>query len=106
MSFTTEAAAMAEASRMVHEIADSVKGEYDRVDAQVSGLLGGGWSGVAADQYRQAWRDWCEGMQEILSALHTEAELISASQAAYTDSDTDSTDRMTPFGSRLSTRLG
>lgn len=106
MSFSAESAAMAHASRMVADLADDVRREHERLGGEVSGLLGGGWSGVAADQYSRAWQQWCDGMLKILAGLHTESQLIAQSQAAYESSDADATGRMQPLASRLQSRLG
>jgi len=106
MSFTTEHAAMAKASRMVHDIADEVTKEQTRLDTEVTSFVGSGWTGVAAEEYRAAWEEWCRGMSDVLSALRTEAQLISSSQAAYEVSDDVSTGQMSPLSARLQSRLG
>lgn len=106
MSFTVEHAAMQRASTQVLQIAEGLAREKQSLHDAVTELLGGGWTGVAADEYRQAWTDWCEGADEVFSALRTTSGLLSQSRAAYQGSDEESTRRTSPLASRLQERLG
>lgn len=105
MEFTLDPAAMALARGLVADIADDLVAERATLDRSVSGLLGSGWSGVAADEYRDGWTEWLEGAEEVLSALHTTGELLEVSRTDYLLSDESSVRTAAPISSRLQERL-
>ncbi|CAN5397647.1 hypothetical protein BH10ACT10_BH10ACT10_28800 [soil metagenome] len=99
MEFTADPAALAKAQSLVAEIAAGLVQERASLDRSVSGLLGTGWSGAAADEYRQAWGDWCDGADQVLEALHTESELLGSTRSAYLGSDDASVQTTVPISS-------
>lgn len=105
MEFTADAAALARAQAMIADIAADLVKERAALDRSVSGLLGAGWSGAAAEEYRQAWDDWRQGADEVLAALRTESELLGSTRAAYLASDDASVRTSLPISARLQDRL-
>ncbi|MGH3412470.1 MAG: WXG100 family type VII secretion target [Marmoricola sp.] len=106
MSFTTDHAAMQRASTQVQQITEELEREKATLHATVSDLLGGGWTGVAADEYRKGWADWCDGADEVFAGLREASTLLSQTRAAYQTSDEDAEQRTAPISSRLQDRLG
>jgi len=103
--FTLDPVAMQQAQDLIARIAEDLVVERRTLAGSVDGLLGGGWSGVAADEYRQAWAEWCDGADEVLAALHSSSELMGQTRAAYLSSDDASVDTTAPLDARLQERL-
>jgi WXG100 family type VII secretion target len=63
------------------------------LDAEVSDLLGRGWSGEAATAYDGVWRDWHDGAQQVVEGLMTMSVLLqdAAGQYETTDASTAAT---------------
>jgi WXG100 family type VII secretion target len=90
------------ATRLVSEIADGLRGEHQKVQGEVGDLLSGSWNGEAADQFGQAWRQWCRGMDDILGGIGLQNALLGVVRA---DMDrTDAARRMA--ADALHARLG
>ncbi len=90
------------ATRLVAEIADGLRQEHQKVQGEVGDLLAGSWHGEAADQFGQAWRQWCRGMDDILSGIGLQNALLGVVRA---DLDrTDASRRMA--ADALHARLG
>lgn len=50
----------------------------------MAGLLGGGWTGLAADAFGEAWSQWRAGAAQVIDALEvTSALLLTGSQAYH-----------------------
>ncbi len=105
MEFTLDAAAMQQAQDLIARTAADLVAERRQLDGSVSGLLGSGWSGAAADEYREAWGDWCQGADRVLDALHRASEVMGQTRASYLSSDDDSVRTTSPISSRLQERL-
>lgn len=105
MEFTLDPAALQQAQDLVARTAADLVAERRRLDGSVSGLLGAGWSGGAADEYRQAWGEWCQGADRVLDALHVASELMGQTRASYLASDDASVRTTSPISSRLQERL-
>lgn len=105
MEFTADPAALARAQAMIADIASDLVQERQVLDRSVSSLLGSGWTGAAAEEYRDAWGEWREGADRVLAALHSESELLGSTRAAYVASDDSSVQTTVPISSRLQERL-
>ncbi len=53
MEFSLDPAVLQRAQSLVARVADDLVRERRSLDGSVSGLLAGGWSGVAAEEYQQ-----------------------------------------------------
>ena len=60
--------------------ADRLRRDRDTIDRQVSGFLGAGWTGVAADAQQEAHQEWTQGMLTMREAL---ADLRTAARTAH-----------------------
>jgi WXG100 family type VII secretion target len=90
------------ATRLVAEIADGLREEHQRVQADVSDLLSATWNGVASEQFGQTWQQWCHGMDDILSGIGLQNALLGVVRA-----DLDRTDQARAAAAEvLHTRLG
>jgi WXG100 family type VII secretion target len=90
------------ATRLVAEIADGLREEHDQVQGEVADLLSGSWTGEAADQFGGAWRQWCRGMDDILSGVGLQNALLGVVRA-----DLDRTDASRQLAAQaLHARLG
>jgi WXG100 family type VII secretion target len=105
VEFTADAAALARAQALIADVAADLAKERAALDRSVSGLLGSGWSGPAAEEYREAWGEWRDGADRVLAALHTESELLGSTRAAYLAGDDASVQTTAPISARLQDRL-
>jgi WXG100 family type VII secretion target len=103
--FALDPAALQQAQDLVARIAADLVAERRSLAGTVDGLLGGGWSGVAADEYRQAWNEWRDGADQVLAALHASSELMGQTRAAYLSGDDASVATTAPLQARLQERL-
>ncbi|MCW2813914.1 MAG: hypothetical protein JWN84_1369 [Nocardioides sp.] len=71
----------------LRDVADSLAGARRRTDLVVDVLLDGGWSGHAADAYREGWDDWRGGCDRVLASLAAMAELIAGAHADQVETD-------------------
>ena len=105
MEFTVDPAALQQAQALIADIASDLRHERESLDRSVSGLVGAGWTGAAADEYTRAWGDWREGADQVLAALHDMSEVMGSTRASYLASDDDSVRTTAPISARLSGRL-
>ena len=105
MEFSLDPAVMARAQDVIARTATDLVAERRTLDRSVSGLLGPGWSGAAAEEYHQAWQEWCQGADEVLAALHSMSEVMGQTRAAYLASDDHSVSATAPISARLQERL-
>jgi len=87
MTLQAEPAALDRASQQLGAIRDGLIDEHVSVTRQVDTLLGSGWSGQAAEQFRTAWTQWCEGMSDVLSGLGLEGAAIALARAELAGTD-------------------
>ena len=105
MEFSVDPTVLERAQVLVGRVADDLVRERRSLDGSVSGLLAGGWSGVAAEEYQRAWEEWRDGADEVLTALHSMGELLGRTRVAYLAGDDDSVRTVAPLGERLRERL-
>lgn len=92
--------------------ADALAHSRARIDRQVGALLDGGWTGVAADAFTDAWQEWEAGARRVVEALAAMGGLLDAVQRDLWARDTDTQVRLdavhgrVPMTDRLTGRLG
>jgi uncharacterized protein YukE len=90
------------ATRLVADIGDALRKEHQRVQADVSDLLGASWAGAASDQFGHGWSEWCRGMDDILAGIGIQNSLLGVVRA-----DLDRTDASRQAAAaQLQARLG
>lgn len=102
MSVRAEVQALRRASAQIAQIRHDISTEHDRVISDVEDLLDGRWTGVAADQFRTAWREWCRGMKDVLEGLGLESAAIAYTRAELVGTDAE----RAAAARRLEDRLG
>lgn len=89
-------------TRLVADIADGLRQEHEKVQGDVADLLSGTWKGAASEQFGRAWRQWCDGMDDILSGIGLQNALLGVVRA-----DLDRTDASREAAAQvLHSRLG
>ncbi|MEU9806869.1 WXG100 family type VII secretion target [Mycobacterium sp. NPDC050853] len=61
-----------ELRRAAHElskVAERLRSGLDRVDGDVTGVVGATWAGGASEEYKKVWRQWDEGATSVVSGL-------------------------------------
>jgi WXG100 family type VII secretion target len=99
-------AAFTEAIRDVQDAASRLHRDRDRIDDRVSGYLGSGWTGVAADSFVEAWAEWKTGATDVLEGLVAMGELLGATHQDFTQQDDASEQAMNQIAARIIDRLG
>lgn len=99
-------AAFAQAIRDVQDAASRLHRDRDRIDERVSGYLGSGWTGVAADSFGEAWAEWKTGATDVLEGLVAMGELLDATQKDFIQQDDASEQAMNQIAARIVDRLG
>jgi WXG100 family type VII secretion target len=98
--------AFTKAKADVREAAGTLRQDRDRIDSRVSGYLGSGWTGVAADSFVDAWDEWKTGATDVLEGLVSMAELLDATHRDFTEQDDASQQRLDTISARIIDRLG
>lgn len=86
--------------------AERLADDRDRVDRRVSGFLGSGWTGAAADAFDAAWQDWLTAATEVRRGLDAMGELLDVVQRDFVGRDTRSQAALDSISARLVARLG
>lgn len=89
MTLQAQLAALDRASQRIGTIRGGLIDEHTALTRQVDDLLDAGWTGQAADQFRSAWAQWCQGMSDVLAGLGVESAAIALTRADLTDADED-----------------
>jgi WXG100 family type VII secretion target len=100
--FDVEQSAIPAAKAATDRVHGQLQNAMGDVTGKVTALLGGGWSGPAATAYQQAFDEWRQGAEEVLSGLATMSGLLAQTGTDYAASDDVSTDLMNRLGGRLS----
>jgi WXG100 family type VII secretion target len=64
----------------IREAAHRLRTARDRADRRVTGFVGAGWRGLAADAFVDAFDDWRLAARRVEDGLTTMAELKAATQ--------------------------
>lgn len=98
--------AFAKAIDDVHVAAARLRTDRDRIDGRVSGYLGSGWTGIAADSFVEAWEEWKAGATDVLEGLEAMGQLLDATRRDLTDQDDASQQALDHVAARIVERLG
>ena len=69
-------AALTSAVGDVHHTADQLDQGRTHLHESFASFLGSGWTGGAAESFRDGWDDWSHGVGEVLDALRTIGDLM------------------------------
>jgi WXG100 family type VII secretion target len=58
-----------------------------RLHESCGSYLGTGWTGAAADSFRDGWSTWAEGVDDVLDALGSMGELLTENARAFRSDD-------------------
>jgi WXG100 family type VII secretion target len=86
--------------------ADLLSAARCRIGREVDGLLDGGWSGVAADSFSDAWTEWWTAAGDVVEGLAAMAQLLDAVEVDLTGRDLDAQAAVGRVADRLGSRLG
>jgi WXG100 family type VII secretion target len=78
----------------------------DRIGQEVDGLLNGGWSGVAADSFAEAWSEWWAASGDVVDGLVAMAQLLDAVEVDLNGRDGDAQVALGRVTDRIVSRLG
>lgn len=92
--------------RDVREARVALTQTRDAATGRVEGFLRGGWSGLAAESYAEAWGDWRAAADDVLAGLAALADLLDATHADLAARDHDSRSALELVSARLHERLG
>lgn len=106
MSINVIHQAFTRAKSDVAEGCSRLKSDRDAIDKRVTGFLGTGWTGVAADSFVDAWGDWRVAATDVLDGLTAMGELLDAAHKDFIESDDSSQQRLDQLSARLIDRLG
>lgn len=99
-------AAFAKAKSDVQAGAERLHKDRDSIDQRVTGFLGSGWTGEAADSFVDAWDDWKAAAGDVLQGLNAMRELLDATHRDFVESDEFSQRSLDQLSARLIDRLG
>jgi WXG100 family type VII secretion target len=72
----------------------------------VHSLLTGGWQGIAADAFAEAWTEWLEAADRVAEGLEAMASLLEAHQRDMARQDDSSQHALDAISARIIDRLG
>ena len=98
--------AMRKAKGDVASASDRLGEERHRADRRVSGFLGSGWTGVAADAFVDAWDDWKVAADQVNGGLDAMHQLLGAVHRDLTDRDEAAQTALDRISLRIVERLG
>ncbi|MFB8278728.1 WXG100 family type VII secretion target [Nocardia colli] len=84
--FAMVPAEVTDAGTYVQQVASSLNTGLSSLDRDISSLLDG-WSGAAADAFRDGWTTTRKGAADVLEALDTMGGLLGAASKTITDRD-------------------
>lgn len=99
-------AAFAKAKSDVQVGAERLQKDRDTIDQRVTGFLGSGWTGSAADSFVTAWGDWKAAADDVLQGLTSMGELLDAAHRDFVQSDDSSQQALDRVSARLVERMG
>lgn len=71
-------------------LAQQLRSGLGTLDADISDVLGAGWSGDAATAYGQVWRDWHEEAAQVIEGLTRMSGLLQDAAERYSATDVSS----------------
>ena len=106
MTIAVDHAALQAAIRDARDAAIELEHLRDQAARQVDTFLQGGWTGLAADSFADAWSDWRRAADDVLTGLATIGDLLDAAHRDLTASDLSAHAALDRVGERLHARLG
>ncbi len=94
-----------QAKRDVAAGVEKLRTDRDRIDGRVSGFLGSGWTGSAADTFVDGWEEWKTGAENVLQGLDAMGQLLDAAHRDFIASDDASQASLDRLSARLVDRL-
>lgn len=98
-------AAFARAMSDVDVGAERLRRDRYAIDRRVTGYLGSGWTGVAADSFVEAWEEWKVAAGEVLEGLRAMGQLLDAAHRDFVQTDEASQAALDQLAARLVDRL-
>lgn len=99
-------AAFAQAIADVRDAAEELAQTRRAVDRRISGFLGVGWRGAAAESFIAPWGDWVVGAEDAERGLSAMAELLAATHRDFRREDEESQRALDDISARIIARLG
>ncbi|MEI7059238.1 WXG100 family type VII secretion target [Nocardioides sp. CCNWLW239] len=106
---TTTAMTLAAFNRALGDVdtaVDRIATSKTTADRQMRSLLGGGWTGVAADSVSEAWDEWVAAADEVREALAGMGHLLTATRDDFVQQDDASQQQADSISAKLIERLG
>ena len=106
MTIAVDHATFHAAIRDVRDAAAQLQRVRDQAARQVDAFLQGGWTGLAADSFADAWSDWRRATDDVLTGLATIGDLLDATHDDLSARDLGAHAALEPVVARLQARLG
>jgi WXG100 family type VII secretion target len=68
-------------------VAEELRAGMASLDDEVSGVVGGSWTGAASSAFSAVWREWHEGAAHVTEGLTTMSTLLGEAASGYSNSD-------------------
>ena len=98
--------AMCKAQRDLAAASERLADERASADRRVTGFLGSGWTGVAADSFVDTWDDWKLAAARVSGGLEAMQQLLVVVHRDLTDQDEASQVALDRVSQRIVDRLG
>jgi WXG100 family type VII secretion target len=85
-------AELSQAAEELRTVAEELRAGMASLDDEVSGVVGGSWSGAASSAFDAVWREWHEGAAHVMDGLTTMSGLLDEAASGYSSSDTAGAD--------------
>lgn len=72
---------------MLTEINNELRSELKVLRSEMDDLFSSGWQGQAANGFAQGWEQWQTGADDVLTALHDMAALLTTTGRNYGTTD-------------------
>ena len=105
MTIAVDHAAFGAAIRDARDAASELQNVRDQAARQVDTFLQGGWTGLAADSFADAWSDWRRAADDVLTGLATIGSLLDAAHRDLCARDLSVHAALDRVGERLHARL-
>lgn len=99
-------AAMRTAINDVAYAGELLASERDKADQRMTGFIGSGWTGAAADSFAEAWEDWKSAADQVKAGLDATAQLLEATHRDLSTRDEHSRRALDQISQRIVDRLG
>jgi WXG100 family type VII secretion target len=90
----------------VRDAAGRLRTDRDKADTRVTSFAAGGWTGIAAHAFLEAWDDWRAAATDVEQGLVAMAELLDATQRDFHAQDSQSQADLDAISARIIERLG